>query len=329
MTHRSIFSICLCALVLLPLGAGNGPVVPRAYLPLVLKLWEPPTSTSRYMETLTQSTLIDQGCRQGQSMPVGDRTIVVLDFGSTSSQYGLYGAYMYGGLGFHSTSDIMVAVENYISGYASCNKDNTNLIIVIGTNNNVPAYMTAGHAQAWANLVTAVNDWLSLQNLITQVSARGGMDIEPAWASAAISRSWVQTYDNTVGLSISSFYDFGSCDYCPYSPSGNVNFLNDWHIEDVWFVAWGTQNFSIPDIYNDYNAHQWYSVSRYGYDYHNQSHITFDGTMTEWSACQTNDNCAGIDFMPLEGWHHLFDLVNLDPATKQNYGISTDITWIQ
>jgi hypothetical protein len=112
----------------------------------------------------------------------------------------------------------------------------------------------------------------------------------------------------------------------------NYAVWGDWYTDDIWFVAWGGStiyHWPLPDIYDHYGtlAGEWYTLSKYGYTYHSST-MVFKGSLTQWSACQTNP-CGNLDATPIEGWDRLFNTVNKDPITRQNPGAASDITYIQ
>jgi len=286
--------------------------------------------TSYYVKNPDYNTLYSLGCAQANAAP-GVDIVAVLDFGEPAYVGTTYGAYIWDAPNytFKSTSNISQSVEGFISGFYVCSQTGTHLTVAVGVNNQGSA-TTNAHGVAWAQMINNLNTWIvTPPSYGSRVSARGGMDIEqtPPFGTAAATRAWVDGY-SAAYRPPSLYYNFGSCDGCPYvAPCPTCQLAQDWSVNDVWYVTYGTvANYPLPDIYNSTNAAQWYQMSLYGYTNHGGS-MVFWGSMTEYGACQQRDHCAGINNMPSTGYVELYNALNADPKTAQTLKWSTDINW--
>jgi hypothetical protein len=312
---------------------AQGTLTPRVYLPLVIKNYPPPFATlSRYVQTTDYMTLRAMGCNEGQKVPAGQDVMVVLDFGQPWFDGSSYGTLIFGSYTFRSVTQIADGVKGYLSGYYVCAPGDSHLTLAVGTS-NYGSGVTYNHGVAWATMINDLNAWISSPpSYAGLVSARGASDIEPGFGSPLVARTWVDGY--TYAFTGSSFYyNYGSCDSCPFSGCPTCTPLNGWSVEDIWYVSYGAFSaFPVPEIYltNGVNADQWYRMSLYGYTNHN-FRMNIQGALTQWQACQdvpqANCQALGTDNTPAAGWGQLFDALNADTRTAQPVNWSTDISW--
>lgn len=334
---RLVFGVTIAAIcIFLKMDFIHGTSAVKAqsnytvWLPLVMKNYPPPhSSTSRYMQTTAPSDLDNMGCSEGQATPQYADIVVILDFGQPWKEGNLYGTIIFGSYTFRSVSQIEEAAKSYIDGFYRCAPSNTHLTLAVGTNNYGP-WVVREHGEVWAQLVKDLETWIDYRlGYSGRFVARGADDIEPSFKDVTSTRAWVEGFRDVSGL-IALYYNYGSCDGCPYSGCPSCVPANGWTVEDVWYVSWGaTPAFPIPEIYltNAINADQWHRIAVYGYENHNQTLVDFKGTLTQWQACQTTGNCQETDNRPEEGWAQLIDALNSDPRTIQYIRWSTDITW--
>jgi hypothetical protein len=341
------------------------PVVMREgkwFLPLVMnevyiEPAVPPYTTSYYMKTVDSTTLYNLGCEVGtrdQLMPGAQDSLVILDFGAPTYYNGAYGTRVFINNVYVSTTQLGDAVKNFGQGYYVCSgsDDFSHLTIGIGTSNwqlqnNSAANVerAQAHGQAWAQMVNDVNAWFVAQGYSGQVAAWGANDIELSWNSFAVTKLWMDGYDDVNNYPM---LDYGALEGCPtrlqtgWKCSGGPT--GDWtpagipNQERPWYKAYGAPpNYPIPEVYIVYgtNARQWAYLSYYGYNAHGTP-MEVKGSLTQWQACeQAYPECvSSIDpdlytnNPPEQGWQQLQDEVNWWPETSVIIPWSTDIKWL-
>jgi hypothetical protein len=307
----------------------------RVYLPVVMKNYKPLFySTSRYMQTTDWALLNQLGCNEGAATPDNENIVIILDFGQPWFDGNNYGVRIFGNREFRSTSQLSDAVKGFLSGYYRCSPPGVHLALAVGTNNSGPQeQITNEHGRAWAQMVNDLNTWIaSPPSYADKLSAKGAIDIEPDFNDSVVTRAWADGYTSAFEGS-SFYYNFGSCDGCPFTGCPDCIPNNGWTQEDVWYVSWGaTAAFPLPEIYltNGVNADQWYHMSIYAVTNH-YSRMYFVGSLTQWQACHvdpaTAEDCKirGIDNTPAAGWQQLYDALHADPRTQQPVDWATDI----
>ncbi len=310
----------------------------RYFFPAVSKTqsFPPPATASRYISTLDPATLTSQGCRAA----TGPSGVVVLDFGSPRIISGTYGTRIFGTGNFISMTQIADAAKFFVQGYWNCSQTGAQLIVALGTNNcgYIPGQsgcnlnstnITREHGQAWEQMIKSVNDWVIASGYAGRVSIAGANDIELSWSGPVETRAWVDGYFANAPGELFALYNYGACDGCSYLASQNWILPNGWSHNDVWYVSWGAwTTYTLPEIYltNGWNASQWYLMSVWAYTNHGNA-IRFNGSFTQWQACQDVGGCTSTDNTPSAGWTQLFNALNADPRTAQTLPNATDITW--
>ena len=168
------------------------------------------------------------------------------------------------------------------------------------------------------------------------------MDVEFGWSSASAALAWASGFHSInsgpPNYTPYPYYNYGSCNGCPYTiPNGDScsDLIcypeNSWTVDDIWRIAYAGSAWPLPEIYEIHgvNAYQWQYISLYGANHY--SKMIFKGAMTQYDACQTNDNCFEIDNSPDQGWEWLYQAINSDSQTSQDVQLnpiwSTDISW--
>ena len=300
---------------------------------------KPPTSTSWYVnyisgdtDSVLNSWMYNKGYEAGQTdlNTVGTQSsVAVLYFGQPEIQGSTYGATGYGR--FLSTSVLINAVTQFASGYYwGAGSDTTSQMrIVIGTSNH-GSYVTYAHGQAWIQLVkdatTAISSYSS------QVSVRGGSDIEVGYSSPSTAYSWVDGYSSGF-LSPYYLYNFGDAGGCPQSGTtsnpGNCN--NSWTQENVEYVSWGASPmYPLPEIYSTAggNAKQWQQITLYSYLAHSRDMFVM-APLSQSGACTQRTCIPGTENTPQNAWNQLLTELNSDSRTAESLWWSTDIKWRQ
>ncbi|MCE5258501.1 MAG: hypothetical protein LLG44_05495 [Chloroflexi bacterium] len=285
----------------------------------------PPYSTSFYMSTTDYDYHYQLGQTVGQSVSSAQDLIIFLDYGQPWYENGAYGTAIFGSLDFRSTSQIIDAVKGFCRGYYLRAPSTSHLTLAIGTSNYGSTHVTREHGAAWAQMVKTLNDWIaSPPTWADRIKIAGAIDAEPGWNGAPVTRAWVDGYDSAASGSV--YYNFGSCDSCPFAGCETCTPSRGWTYEDLWYISWGVRSaFTVPEIYlvGGENADQWYRVSLYGYSVHGQA-IRFAGVMTQYQSCQQRGCTTNT---PPQGWRQLYDKVNSNPATALDIKWLTDIKW--
>ncbi len=239
---------------------------------------------------------------------------------------------------------IDAAAKDFLRGYTETHVAGTTLTLVIGTSNCVDSltrdqsgnqicppqafgdgYTNSEHGQAWANMISDLNDWIDLPpSWRGWETAWGGSDIEPDWSSFGEAVDWAGGYNFIYQQWAPDrrwrYVDYGSADGCPpYGPCDNV-----WTQYEVKYVAYSlAAAWTLPDVYrtDGGNAEQWQQISELqGFD-------AFLGSTTQLGACTTNGPCPGIDNPPDVGWRQFWTLLNGRSVTATSLTWSTDLSW--
>ncbi|MGI8551259.1 MAG: hypothetical protein ACR2PL_10825 [Dehalococcoidia bacterium] len=305
----------------------------------------PLPTTSRYVSTLDPGTMNTEGQAEGQ---LGIYSLVILDFGQPqcSGQASPYGTFLFGSGGEVSNGQIITAVEQWLDGYSfgSNYGQRGNVTVVVGTNNDAGQIgcVTSGHGQAWAQVVSFLQQYANSRGYSSFEFVYGGSDVEPGFGSASATLSWVQGYDSTGGY----YYDYGSCDGCPQTlPSCNTlgcyPLGNGWFLDTIIYITREDSHSlaPVPEIYYDgsslcpqplgppcsNSALQWQIANLW--EQTNRSSfgsIIFSGSLTQYGAGVYN-HTQNTTYTPDEGWMALSNAL----SPRQSLIYSTDITYAQ
>ncbi len=333
--------------VFLPL-VSKAPSLPQVISKETSFVFEKPIqySSSLYMTTYSPTTSFDYGCQAGKhdlAIPGKQDTLIILAYGQPWYEDGKMGTWNYNWT-FASTDKIAESAKQFAKGYWACSGEDTQSTIelAIGTN-NFAKYRDGvctgefcstkrgyDHGKAWAGMVKNVAEWVAAQGYAGQVTITGANDIELAWNTAAISKAWVQGFDDA-NQGLYTLYNFGACENCPRRDRPELKPYNNWSIEDVYYVAWGANSvWPIPEIYNTagLNAMQWAYLSYWGTQ-NQKPPIIYLGSLTQWQACLQRGGCSGADNTPQQGWQQLYKELNYWPKTAQeNIRWMSDICWL-
>ncbi|GEM_PF-1029992 len=288
-----------------------------------------PQSTSRYMRTVDVNTLYNLGCSQ-----TNQRGVTILDFGQPRYDGQDYGASIFRtDRTFATISDIESAVRAFLSGYYVCNGNPGHgvITVAVGTS-NLGRDTTPGHAQAWAQMIARLNDFISSSpNWTDRLSVVGASDIELNWNSPANTIAWVDSYAQTPNV---KYINYGDAGGCPPASTSSCN--NGWSQSNVQYISWGNPASvgPVPQIYKNVsparpiNALQWVTLATLN----GSIPRSFKGALTEWQACRDPGHiCGGATNTPPQAWQQLMDaLYNASPTMApiiQPALFSTDITW--
>ncbi len=287
----------------------------------------PYATVSRYMQTTDWDASRARGCNDGENVPEGEDVVVILDYGQPWFDGNEYGTIVFGTYDFRSMAQVEEGAKGYITGFFECMGRNAYLTLAVGVN-NYGREVTREHGAAWAAMINDLNTWVATPpSYAGSVTVRGASDIEPSFNGPLVTRAWVDGY-NAAMLSPSFYYDFGSCDSCPFTDCPSCDPANDWELEDIWYVSYGaTAALPLPEIYlqSGVNAEQWQRMSLYSSTVHGQA-MMMRGSLTQWRACQGKE-CYGVDNRPDQGWSQLTAALNADPRTAVPVSWATDMTW--
>ncbi len=312
----------------------------------------PPTAPVRtrsyYEQTTNKAIHHQQGCAAANQDPSNNPNgLVILDYGQpkdwpapTSHDWGTF---LITDL-CHPLpvsarkariTDIMAAVESFMDGYVECELTGlTQLHIAVSINNDNMANVSgspalnAGHAAAWAQMVSNLQDYAKGY---PEIFVSAGIDAEPNFdpgnfgTGLSDTEIWMQAYSDA---SVSPVFNFGSLDGYPCRPSGYPGFPpprpcrgDSWDQDRDYNVTWGIEAARpAPEIYNSGWARDWYIVKRWGMErYPDKAPMQFKGVMSECNAgfpiCQSNfpDGGRGLEYR--QAWSILWLELNSDPVT--------------
>ncbi len=340
---------------------------------------EPRHTLSVYVNTRTAGDLYSFGHQLGREATKG---VVILDYGKPRQDKGIQGTNLFGGWGFLPIFDdgvgapvsVLSFTRSFIRGWedgywGSGGFDldpQAHLAIVVGTSNCgalpsvestslrnpcVPTYpdetnLTPEHAQAWAQMVSELLEYVIRLGYSSEISIHAGSDMQLAWNRPDATLAWLDAYiahfDGGDSPSIVLF-DFGSCEGCSYiDRDGQVcatesclnpgfeTTLRDqngergeswtWNLGEVLYKAAGSGlTLPIPEIYSTDGTHarQWYGLSRYSLDTHSGLvAIPFLSVLTqcksETEACSSRSDGN----TPSEGWHQMLEWLSKHPSTR-------------
>lgn len=301
------------------------------YLSLALRYVPPISTTFRYVWSPDGEGLMTLGCGDAKAAAEAREVIVVLAFGDPKLVGATQGTDIFSeGVDFCSMEEILECAKQYIRGYYGCATTATKLHLAVGTTNHGPN-VTEEHGRAWAQLVNDLNAWIaSPPSWADKVTARGAIDIEQdiylGWSTPEMARAWAEGY-RQVYTGMSLYYDFGSCDWCPFPGCPGCDPPGDWNLDHIWWLSFGVAPaMPLPLIYNNGNAQQWQNLAVWALE-NRGSNMYFQGSVTQWVACLQRGNCAGIDNTPEEGWYQFYAALNGDPRTFQGLPRSGDMSW--
>jgi hypothetical protein len=305
------------------------------YFPFFINFELPLTSNSYYMITVNNDLYSNLGKELGKrdlNTEGAQDSVVILDFGyPTYDEEDGYGTDLFG-YGPVGLDEIEECVKDFALAYfkASGTDVDSNVVIGVGTNNKGTSIETkaiaVNHGLEWAEMVNEINAWAVDEDVFSQVQVYGASDIEVAWNTVGWSRAWVDGYDQANQYPLLHFGDAAGCPYADGSTSTTCG--NEWTLEDVWYVSWGSgASLPLPLIYltNGVHAKQWANLSRYSVSQHG-SPINFTGVLTQWQACEQAD-CKGTDNTPNQAYDQLYTELAKDPQTAQVMDWRTDIRW--
>lgn len=300
---------------------------------------KPPTTTSWYVNYVSGDTdqilynwMYSRGYEAGQNdlnLSGTQNSVAVLHFGQPAVQSSVYGTSGYGR--FLSTTVIKEAARQFAYGYYIGTGSDTlsQMRMVIGTSNN-GSNVTYSHGQAWAQLIKDIGSAIS--SYASQVTVRGGSDLEVNWSTPTTAINWVNGYASS-WVSPYYLYNFGDAGGCPQSGTtgtpGSCN--NGWTQDNVEYISWGNpSSYPLPQIYSTAggNAKQWQQIALYSYlRYSRDMFIT--APLSQSQACIQRGGCTGTNNTPQQAWDQLWTELNNDTRTAQNLWWSTDIKWRQ
>ncbi|MEK7538564.1 MAG: hypothetical protein AAB552_01855 [Patescibacteria group bacterium] len=313
---------------------------------------KPPTSTSWYVAPIWADTdnvlygwMYSKGYAAGQvdlNTPGTQDSVVILALGNPRISGGVYGASGYGR--FLSVNTMRLVAYAFAAGYwdGSGSDGASQMRIVLGTNNSVIDGYTDtflyNHGAAWVQMVkdTAV----TIQPFASQVMVFGGNDIEMGYSFPGKAISWVNGYASGY---VAPYYlfNFGSADGCPLSgttavPGACVTVETQqkgyvWSQNDIEYISWRARpSYPLPQIYGTGggNAKQWQQIALYSYLKYNQD-MFITAPLSQSQACTQNGGCAGTNNTPIQAWNQLWNELNSNVSTFQDFWWSTDIKWRQ
>jgi hypothetical protein len=284
------------------------------------------------MESTNPDFLEQIGCKASQ----GPDGIVILFFGDPAydSQNEKYGTRLHTSASFASTSTIEAAMKKWVEGFIRCGKGSGIGIVGVGTSNHGD-YLSTEHGKEWGLMINRLTNFIRDRGYGAYIAVKGANNIELNFGTPTKTRRWVNGYVSVTNI---PFYNVGACEGCAYGSQTHTGGDNGWEYDDIWRVHYSDSIRSLPQVYAACcSASQWQKFASWIYNnYPNlpYSNIEFEGTMTQYWACQDKKEipgqaCApGTDNMPSDGWLQLFtELNNYTQTTQLLLRYSTDVRW--
>jgi hypothetical protein len=320
---------------------GEGPAVQK----------KPVTSTSWYVNARRRNehdpALYAWALRSGFAAAQHDvalgaqNSLVILDFGQPSIVDGGPGVIGFRNPAFRPLTLAVVqqAVQDFALGYYGGTgfDRSVQLRLVVGTN-NFGHSVDSAHGLAWMQMIQAIGTWLDSSGVGTQVSVRGGIDIETQYSTPDVGRSWVDGYSSSLVFPY-FLYDYGDAGGCPWSSAQATTCgTRGWSQDDVAYVSWEAPlSYPLPEIYvpalpgipYGKQAQEWQQLSLYSYLNYEEGHMFILGPLSQYQACHPifRPGCAGADNTPDTAWSLMWGALNSDFRTSQGMIWSTDIKW--
>jgi len=171
------------------------------------------------------------------------------------------------------------------------------------------AELTAAHGAAWADMTTALIDYIGAKKY-QDVYIGAAIDAEPGYSDYGPVATWVTNFTSHSGLPL---YNFGSTDQypCPTTfPAPEA--CSSWTTDQFYQISWAIPGtFAMPQIYKPIHARWWYIIKRRAFDNHSD-YMTLLGS---W-CCSTQVGQTE------QAWRLLWLELNADPITQQ------DLYWV-
>jgi hypothetical protein len=300
----------------------------------------PPYVLSNYVESLNYSQWNSWGCAQAE-YSAGQHVSsisLVLDFGNAIDSSGRYGTSLANTSTFAqwdsgTSSGIRFLIASFLTGYWNCHSTGTYgtapfITLIVGiASSNTNGLADPTNADWMAEVIAAMNSWISGSGLGGVEYVEGGMDIEMEYAAyskvVAYEKIVLAGYCNDVGQCSGPIpvNDFGeaNCSESSYNANSACGSYG-WTQGEVLDVSYGEAYASpLPLIFNSVgaNATQWYWISK-GSIQTGYGPLYFDAEMTQHTACSQVGvgNCSGTDNLPGTGWTQLYNAIYNDVNTR-------------
>ena len=271
------------------------------------------------------ATMRQLGCGEGSARASDNsNSEVILDFGGQDPNYSqtllpFHDAYL-------SYDNAIGDAEWFAIGYYECTRPEYWTVLKLGIGasndnalgeyNNLTNATNAG--TAWSQVAQVVYNYVASQHMNGQVSVWGATDMETEWASQAPSLAWSNGFA-AGSLGYVDYGDAGGCSYSGYTGGSGYGCNGDWNQYGVWYKSWGAPPaYPLPEIYNDYLAHQWWLISQYGYYIQGGARLTFDGPLDEYDRDPST-------FNNIQAWDDLSNYLEQDPNTNVPMTYSVEI----
>jgi hypothetical protein len=320
-----------------------------------------PVDYSRYVQPTPTSVSNDKfdlytmGCDQGKSSDsLGQPTqIVLLNYGDPGIVNGHYGAWDSALGGFvpigsvGQRDSIAWAASRYMQGFWSCTAAGSHSFMTVapGTNNHGGGPVNYAHGQAWANMVSGLNSWITSSGYTAQLWAYGADDIETTWSTPAAARDWINGFASVGGL----YFDDGDAAGCPASGSGACHPKPcwgpdyGWTTADEYFAMWGaTPALPVPEIYGvdpsvnsscnptapglPLQATEWEQIALYGASHGGAP--TVSAALSQYQACNDKGwSCTGDHNTPDQSYQQMQNALNSSSSTARAIPYRTEMSY--
>ncbi len=346
-TSRNSYRLRLVVLGVLLLSLPAGVIAGFGATP-VAAATAPHSFLSNYVENLSYSDWNNWGCAQAEYS--AEQHVysmdLILDFGNAVDRNGEYGTTLpltntFAQWDSGTTSGIRFLIANFLSGYWNCHDTATygvapyiNLMVGIA-NSGTNGLSDSTNASWMAEVIAAVNNWISSLGREGVETANGAMDIEMEYGSYSTTVAYEKDVlagscnDSGQCSGLIPVYDFGEADCSQQGYSANsacgVYGWKQWQVLDVSYGETGA--FPLPEIYNTTGAQatEWYWISKGGIQT-GYGPLYFDAELTQYTACtqladahyggNVGEACPGTDNMPAAGWNQLYNAIYDDSSTR-------------
>ena len=291
----------------------------------------PPSATIvYYVATTNLTTWYNDGYNQGvaDNASPGPPRLVVMDFGEPDlNSSGVYGAYLFNGIGFVDRPTMAEMATFYAAGYyTGVGSASASIELAVGESNDGSQVASNGYQQgrAWSNFVNTVAS--------DTASYASHVGVEAAYDAELDYNGPTATFNQLLGFgSINSnmYVDIGDAAGCPSSgASGTASCDNGWTVDDVYTKAWDiAYAYPMPEIYTTTGsmAAEWANVTEYGATAGARGAMFFLGSLSQSAACGQVGGCSGTDNTPNQSWTQLYNAINANTNTAMTPAISDNI----
>ena len=297
-------------------------------------------SNSYYLESLSQSHLSDLACNIAESLK-NDTTyapvsLVALQIGQPYENNTIY-TWSGEELEYRDVSEKILFL---IRSYADCalEKGVYTRLIIAPSLNNYGSWVNLQSGKLWGNEIKYITRQVhkisdSSKLSLTIVSAS---DMETSFNDPVETLEWLKGVLATGAIpfvNVASIAGTPTQQMHPDRPSElarsftipndiKLDVSHTWTVQQVLSMTYSVNPrvYSLPQIYatDEGNARQWLYLNTLKQG----NRFLFEGLITQWGACNQNNNCGDLGNTPSEAWNQVIELFG-----NSSIGYLTDICW--